>query len=359
MSRSFVGLLVTQFLGATNDNILRWLVIGVGKDYVEPQRIGMILMAGTASFVLPYLLLAAPAGYLADRYSKRTVIVACKLAEIVIMGLAVVGILVGQLWFLLAIVALIGSQSALFGPSKLGSIPEMLRPEKISAANGLMGLTTVVATVIGMAGGNLLADMTGAKGQERWWISACVMVGVAVVGWLASLCIVRLPIADPKRAIPWNAAKQTLHDLATLASSRPILRVALGIMFFWSLGCLAQLNIDQFAFEGGATAQSQIVPLLLSLVAGVGLGSVLAGIWSGGHVELGRVAWRRAACCCLRFRARLSSPMNFGHPVSCWRARCCFFWGSARDCLTCPWRRTCSTAARENLAGRFWRPAIF
>ena len=90
-SASFLGLLFTQLFTATNDNILRWLVIGIGKDYVDAANVGGILAAGTACFVLPYLLLAAPAGYLADRFSKSRVIVVCKGAEIVIVGLAVVG----------------------------------------------------------------------------------------------------------------------------------------------------------------------------------------------------------------------------------------------------------------------------
>ena len=174
LSGSFLGLLFTQFLGATNDNILRWLVIGVGKQYVLKSQVGWILMAGTVSFVLPYLLLAAPAGFLADRFSKRQVIVACKLAEIAIMVLAIVAILIGSVSLLLIVVALMGAQSALFGPSKLGSIPEMLHESKISSANGLIGLTTVVAASLGTAVGNWLATVTGEKGQEQWWLSAVV-----------------------------------------------------------------------------------------------------------------------------------------------------------------------------------------
>ena len=58
--------------------------------------------------------------------------------------------------------------------------------------------------------------------------------------------------------------------------------------FFWTFGMLAQLNIDQFAAEGSADfKQTQVFLLLGSLIVGVGLGSVLAGIWSGGKVELG------------------------------------------------------------------------
>src|SRR5438477_11262041 len=94
LSPSFLALLVTQFLTAVNDNIFRWLVIGIGKDHVEaalksgdaPSWLSAsnVLMAGTVCFVLPYLILAAPAGYLADRFRKKYVVVACKLGEVVI-----------------------------------------------------------------------------------------------------------------------------------------------------------------------------------------------------------------------------------------------------------------------------------
>ncbi|NOZ41506.1 MAG: MFS transporter [Planctomycetes bacterium] len=286
-SKSFLGLLLTQLLGAANDNILRWLVIGVGKQYVDKSQVGWILMAGTASFVLPYLLLAAPAGYLADRFSKQRVIVACKLAEIAIMAIAIIAILIGSVSLLLMVVALMGAQSALFGPSKLGSIPEMLDESKISAANGLIGLTTVISAALGTAIGNWLATATMPLGQQNVWLSATVLIGTAIAGWGASLLIARLPVANPLRNFPWNAAQQTYRDLKELYYSKGIFRVALGIMFFWSLAALAQLNIDQFAAEGGTTRQTQVIPLLIALVVGVGLGSVLAGVWSGGRVELG------------------------------------------------------------------------
>ncbi len=126
-SKSFIGLLLTQLLTAMNDNVFRWLVIGVGKDFVNPEQVRNILTAGIACFVLPYLLLAAPAGFLADRYSKRTVIFGCKVAEILIMGLGTLSIVLGNIWVLFVAVALMGAQSALFSPAKLGSVPELLR----------------------------------------------------------------------------------------------------------------------------------------------------------------------------------------------------------------------------------------
>ena len=287
LSASFLGLLLTQFLGATNDNILRWLVIGIGKDYFQAGQVSRILALGTAVFVAPYIFLAAPAGYLADRFSKRSVIVACKVAEIFIMALAIVSIIWGQVWFMLAVLGMIGAQAALFGPAKLGSIPEMLEDSRISAANGLIGLTTVMATMVGATLGSWLADHTGDKGQAHWQWSAFVLVGIAIAGWIASLGIARQPAGNPTRHFPWDAPQQTWRDLKTLAHTPAMLRVALGIMFFWSLAALANLNIDQFAFEAGGEKQTQVAPLLAALVIGVGAGSVLAGVWSAGRVELG------------------------------------------------------------------------
>jgi acyl-[acyl-carrier-protein]-phospholipid O-acyltransferase / long-chain-fatty-acid--[acyl-carrier-protein] ligase len=287
MSVTFVGLLFTQFLGATNDSILRWLVIGLAKDYKQYDE-STILAVGSACLVLPYILLAAPAGYLADRFSKREVIVKCKFAEIVIMALAIGAILIGQPILMFIVVALIGSQAALFGPSKLGSIPEMLRPNKISSANGMIGLATVTATVIGAMIGNWLAEATGLFGRERWWLSAVALIGLAIAGWVASMFIMPLMAANPLRVFPRDMASQTVRDLKILGHDRALLRVALGIMFFWTFAMLAQLNIDQFAAEGSEQAkQTQVTLLLGSLVVGVGLGSVLAGVWSGGKVELG------------------------------------------------------------------------
>jgi acyl-[acyl-carrier-protein]-phospholipid O-acyltransferase/long-chain-fatty-acid--[acyl-carrier-protein] ligase len=287
LSGTFVGLLLTQFLGTTNDNILRWLVIGIGKEYFEKNH-SLVLAIGSGCFVLPYILLAAPAGYLADRFSKRSVIVLTKVAEILIMATAVAAILIGNAHLLFAVVALAGAQAALFGPAKLGSIPEMLRSNKISSANGMIGLTTVIATVVGVTVGNWLSseEVTGPFGQEGWWLIALVLVGLAIAGWLTSMLILRLPAANPARLFPYNLFGQTISDLKILFASKGMRRVALGIMFFWSLGMMAHLNIDQFASEGGAS-QPQVSPLLAALVVGVGLGSVLAGIWSNGKVELG------------------------------------------------------------------------
>src|ERR1700759_1740607 len=121
LSTTFIGLFLTQFLGVTNDNILRWLVIGVGKEIVDPSQASSVVANGAACLVLPYLFLAAPAGYFADRYSKRAVIIWCKVAEVARMILA--SVVIGHKSAMFVLVALVGCQAALFGPAKFGSIP--------------------------------------------------------------------------------------------------------------------------------------------------------------------------------------------------------------------------------------------
>ncbi len=345
-SISFLALLMTQFLTAINDNVFRWLAIGIGKDYVEQSQIGVILMAGTACFVLPYLVLAAPAGYLADRFSKRNVIVGCKLAEIAIMALGVIAITLNvspmaSLVLLFTAVALMGAQSALFSPSKMGSIPELLRPEKISVANGLFGLATVSATVIGMAVGSWLSQASGYRGKEHWWLSAVVLLSIAAVGFLISLLIRKLPVANGERTFPWDAVRRTWRDLRTLASNRALFRVALGVVFFWSVGSLAQLNVDQFAFEGGALYETDKIPLLLALVMGVGFGSVLAGIWSGGRIELGILpmgAFGVAVCSMLLFTTggTLIEPAPGIHAGMAWALFLLFLLGTSAGMFSVP-----------------------
>src|SRR5690606_20400863 len=105
-SPGFLGLLLTQFLGAMNDNMFRLLAIGIGTEYVLPNQSSTVVAAGLACFTLPYLLLADPAGYLADRFSKRHVIVSCKVAEIVLMALAVGAIYSQNLYLIFIVLAL-------------------------------------------------------------------------------------------------------------------------------------------------------------------------------------------------------------------------------------------------------------
>ncbi len=300
LSWSFGGLLVTQFLGALNDNMFRWLVIPIGMLAFGEAR---ALMLGTVLFTAPYLVLANFAGFLADRFDKRRVIVWCKVAEIVLMVLGIVGIATGSVWFLFVVVMLMGSQSALFGPAKFGSIPEMVRADRISAANGVMGLITVTSAALGTFAGLALYEgnraaiieclkgtgVSGWEGLGKLWPLLAAYVGTAAVGWAASLLIRPLAAADPSRRLSKNPVRETYRDLRFLVSKTALLRAALGIAFFWMLASLAQSNITLFGKYVFGLGQTGVGVMLVVLVVGMAAGSVSAGLLSRGRVELGLV----------------------------------------------------------------------
>ncbi len=291
-SRSFLGLLLTQFLGAWNDNMFRWLVVPVAQ---QDPRIGVAgaLSLGLACFTLPYLLFATAAGYLADRFSKRAVIVICKVAEVLLMILGLAGLMWGNIYLLFAVVAMMGAQSALFAPSKFGAIPEILKVKYLSKGNGLMGLVTVIAAALGTISGFWLFErfqpsLTEPAGLSTLWPAAVALIGVAVTGLGTSLMIRKLPAANPDREPTLNPITDTCRNLKLLASNAALLRTALGIAFFWLLASLAQMNIDPYGSNMGLD-KLEVGILLAVLVAGLGAGSVLAGLASRGSVELGIV----------------------------------------------------------------------
>ena len=198
-SGSFQGLLWTQWLTSINDNVFRWFVVGVGKAQLLPEHESYILGVGAILFTLPYILFAPIAGWLADRYRKRHVIIGCKIAEIVIMSLGVLAIaFLGKpnpsqgidptLYLLMFAVFLMGAQSALFAPAKVGSLPELLSEKNITSGNAIFNVATLTATIIGMILGGMLADWTD-RGQSNLGLAAAVLLGIAVVGTLLSFLV--------------------------------------------------------------------------------------------------------------------------------------------------------------------------
>lgn len=295
-SGSYVGLLLTQFLGTFNDNMFRWLAVPIGQRVMTGENADTLaLVLGGVCFTMPYLLLVATAGSLADRYSKRAVIVGCKLAEIAIALLGTAALITLHPLFLFAIVTLLGAQSALFGPAKFGSLPEILHPAQLSKGNGVMGLATVVSSALGMVAGFRLFAILESRGlfagagAPSVVPAAVALVGVAVAGTLTSLWIHPLPPAAPGAPLRVNPFVETVPALRTLLGDRRLRRAAFGIAYFWFLASLAQLNIDPFGDVSLGLAKKDIGILLAILVAGLGVGSVLAGVWSGGKVELGIV----------------------------------------------------------------------
>ena len=158
----FGSLLAVRSLTVLNDNMARWIVIGLGKRAAASVGTApaAVLAIGTAVYVVPFVLFAWLAGWLADRYPKRSIVIRWKFAEVLIGILAAVAIAWGAgsgvvlggiplgLWLLLGVVGLFGLQTTLLNPSLLGTIPETVSTAKLSSANGIFALVSLAATLI-------------------------------------------------------------------------------------------------------------------------------------------------------------------------------------------------------------------
>src|SRR5882724_2977535 len=145
----FWSLMVTQFQGAFNDNALKFLVIYliVARDFPSGTRDQLVLLVG-ALFALPFIFFSLAGGYLADRYSKRSVTIGTKVFEIGVMIVALVALAAGNLPMEAAAVFLISTQGALFGPSKYGLLPELLPEKGLSWGNGVIELGTFLSAIV-------------------------------------------------------------------------------------------------------------------------------------------------------------------------------------------------------------------
>lgn len=291
LSGSFLGVLMAQFLGTWNDNVFRYFIVFLGATQIEKD---LAISVGTAAFTLPYLFFATVAGWLADRFSKRNVIVYLKSLEILFMALGLLGVWLQDVYFLFFVVALTGCQCALFGPAKFGALPEILKPEKLSIANGLMGLVTVVGTAMGVVMGAILFNRSKVSLKspvtfDQLQEVTCFLIGLGVVGFIFTLLIKRLPAADPARKLKANPVGETIHNLRTLFQQRALFMTALGMAFFWFMANMAQSTVLSFGDKVLFLTESEVAPLQAMLVLGVAFGSLLAGLWSAGKIELGIV----------------------------------------------------------------------
>lgn len=283
-SRRFLPIFLTQFLGAFNDNLFKnaLLILVVFSASAEAGNFLVNLSAGL--FILPFFLLSALAGQVAEKYEKAKLIQRIKLGEIAIMAVGAVALLADNLPLLIAVLFLMGAQSTFFGPVKYSILPQQLRDDELVGGNGLVEMGTFLAILLGtIAGGVLIAQ------DDGWTIVAAAIVVCAIAGWLTSRPIPTSPAAAPDLKIGWNPIAETMRMIRIAGRRAAVFKSILGISWFWMLGAayLTQLpNFTRLTLGG----EAEVVTLLLAVFSvGIGVGSLLCERLSGHKVELGLV----------------------------------------------------------------------
>lgn len=285
-SLGFQSYLWTQFLGALNDNLYMLVVSLLAVDIARsPGQSGELLALVGALFNAPFFLFSGYAGHLADVFSKRSVLIAAKGFEVLVMSLGFLALLWNHTGLMLCVVFLTGIKSAFFSPAKYGIVPEMLPDRDLSRANGLVEMTTFLAVILGTSSAGLLVKVSG---QEVWRIGA-VPVAIAVAGGLTSLGIPRVPVSGARQAFRWEPWGEIGVGLRRLYANRALWLTVLAISYFSFLATLLRMDLLLFGKANLRLDDLQVGTLFTFLAIGVGIGSLAAGHLSGDKVELGLV----------------------------------------------------------------------
>ena len=282
---SFTFLNITQFLGALNDNIYKLLIVYFLIQIKGIESSHQILAITGAIFVIPFLLFSALSGTLADRLSKRDIIVTTKILELLIMGFGVLAFAMQSVWGSYIILFSLALQSAIFGPSKYGIVPELVSNDKISKANSLMTSFTFLAIILG----NFLASFLTQVSNRNFTVCAIFCTFLALIGVATSFSIELTPPSGSQKKPQFFFLKEIYQTLKRAQKEVSLLPSILGSSFFLFVGAFTQLNIIPFAVESLGLSDVQGGYLFFLTALGIGLGSLLAGKISGKIVELGLV----------------------------------------------------------------------
>ena len=284
--RGFWSLIATQFQGAFNDNAYKNLIVFIilGTGIAKADRDRLVLVAG-ALFSVPFILFSMTGGFLADRYSKRTVTIGTKLFEIAVMALAIAGLAWQNLHLEMAAIFLASTQAAFFGPSKYGLLPELLPEPRLSWGNGVIELGTFLASIAGLVSGAFLADVF--HGRQGW--SGLIFLSLSFVGLITSLGITKVPAADPVKKFRANPIGDLWAQLRLIRRDRVLWLAVLGNTYFWFLGALLTANIVFYGEDVLHSTSTRTGILQAAVAIGIGLGSLAAGYLSSGKVEYGLI----------------------------------------------------------------------
>lgn len=276
--RRFGPMFVVQFMGAFNDNLLKFAMLFLANFALyraAPHKAEQLATIATGVFILPYFLFSALAGQLADKWDKAVLVRAVKAAEIGIMLLALAGFWFESIPVLLTCLFLMGVHSTIFGPVKYSILPQHLGKNELMGGTGLIEAGTFLAILAGQLLGGILPP----------WEAGVAAAGVALLGFVMSLVVPSAPAVAPDLKIEWNMFKGTWRILQAAHGGRGVWLAILGISWFFSVGAIL---LSEFAplVSGTLKGDASVVTLfLLVFSTSIAAGSLVVNKLLGGEVS--------------------------------------------------------------------------
>lgn len=281
-NHGFISLLLTQFCEAGSDNIIKGVLsfaVAVGAPWEPVFGAGGNGIVGLA-FTLPFILLSAFGGRIADRHSKSRITVFLKAISLAVAAFTAIQFAYGSAWGALTALVAFAIVSSFFGPVKYGMIAELVDANRLARANGIINMATNVAVIVGMLIAGVVAHhwkssfVEGVPSGFGAWLPGIAM-GVAVtLGFLTCLTLPKLTPQNPTLPIdlnPFSTYISTLRDMA----KGPLLAVAGAWTFFYFIAAVVLLILPDYSRFLDVT-DDRCALLMAALALAIGGGCILA-----------------------------------------------------------------------------------
>ena len=285
-SRRFLPLFVTQLLNAFNDNLFKnaMILYVVYSIYSSEEAEAQFSAIASGLFILPFFVLSALAGQLADMRDKARIIRIVKACEIGIMAVGAAGLLLAwrggvgsalAIPLMLAALFAMGVHSTFFGPIKYAILPQHLEPREVLAGTGLVEAGTYVAILAG----TILAGWIPVQ-----WAAAGVMV-TAVLGYVVSREVPDAPPLSPDQPLDFHLVRSSVRLVANTLHDRRVFLAIMAISFFWTIGAVLFIQFPPLA-KNVLDASKEVASLFLVVFSiGVSIGSVSINALLKGRVS--------------------------------------------------------------------------
>ena len=282
--RRFLPLFATQFLGAFNDNLFKtsMVLFATYQIFSDAELESNFNALATGLSILPFFLLSALSGQLADTTDKARIIRIVKTAEIAIMAIGAGGLMLAKgghthlgMGLMLVAIVLLGVHSTFFGPIKYAILPQHLEEDEVLAGTGLVEAGTYLAILLGtVAAGWLSAEA-----------ASIAVLSFAGIGWLTARMVPTAPRMGPPLKVNFNPLTSSWHLIsATLHIPRLFLAIC-AISFFWTIGSVLIIIFPPLA-KNYFTADAGVASLMIAIFSiGVAIGSIVINTMLKGSIS--------------------------------------------------------------------------
>ncbi|MDD2714494.1 MAG: MFS transporter [Candidatus Wallbacteria bacterium] len=277
--RKFAAMASTYFLGVFNDNFFKQaaLLMAISAGLIDFQGYATVI------FTLPFLIFASYAGWLSDRFSKRSVMIGSKVLELIAMLAGAAGICTGSWVLIFTMLGIMGIQAAVFSPALNGSIPELYPAWYVIKANAIVKMISTTAIFGGIAMAGLVLSRRGAEVSSIPWgqfLVALSVVSVSILGLIVSFGAPSRPAAAPEKKFPRSGPLETFRTIQEIQKD-PLLNIAvMSNMFLWFCGSMMTMIVNPLGLKqycaGEAVTSFMNVVFLTGIAAGGFISSRLA-----------------------------------------------------------------------------------